>query len=336
MSIEIVSVGSSSSGNSYIIMTGGRTLILDAGLPAKKIMAALESLGTDPEEVDAVLITHEHIDHVRSIRAVSRKCSEAVVVASRGTAEHTENFRHVPEERLRLIKAGERITLGRREGMSEYLEDCKDITIKAFALSHDAAEPLSYVISDGDESIAAVTDSGVITDEIFEAVRDADQLVFEANHDVDMLMFGEYPYPVKVRIKGDRGHLSNDYAGDVLTRILEYRCHDAQGDSSVATLPQNDRVECHPERSEGSQGDSSVATLPQNDKKPLRIMLAHLSFHNNMPLFARQTVEAALHDAGFTRGIDYTLEVAAKEGLTFMEPLNVEDGSLRPSGDISE
>jgi len=311
MSIEIVSVGSSSSGNSYIIMTGGRTLILDAGLPAKKIMAALESLGTDPEEVDAVLITHEHIDHVRSIRAVSRKCSEAVVVASRGTAEHTENFRHVPEERLRLIKAGERITLGRREGMSEYLEDCKDITIKAFALSHDAAEPLSYVISDGDESIAAVTDSGVITDEIFEAVRDADQLVFEANHDVDMLMFGEYPYPVKVRIKGDRGHLSNDYAGDVLTRILEYRCHDAQG-------------------------DSSVATFPQNDKKPLRIMLAHLSFHNNMPLFARQTVEAALHDAGFTRGIDYTLEVAAKEGLTFMEPLNVEDGSLRPSGDISE
>ncbi|MBE6039540.1 MAG: MBL fold metallo-hydrolase [Clostridiales bacterium] len=336
MSIEIVSVGSSSSGNSYIIMTGGRTLILDAGLPAKKIMAALESLGTDPEEVDAVLITHEHIDHVRSIRAVSRKCSEAVVVASRGTAEHTENFRHVPEERLRLIKAGERITLGRREGMSEYLEDCKDITIKAFALSHDAAEPLSYVISDGDESIAAVTDSGVITDEIFEAVRDADQLVFEANHDVDMLMFGEYPYPVKVRIKGDRGHLSNDYAGDVLTRILEYRCHYAQGDSSVATLPQNDRVECHPERSEGSQGDSSVATFPQNDKKPLRIMLAHLSFHNNMPLFARQTVEAALHDAGFTRGIDYTLEVAAKEGLTFMEPLNVEDGSLRPSGDISE
>lgn len=298
MSIEIVSVGSSSSGNSYIIMTGGRTLILDAGLPAKKIMAALESLGTDPEEVDAVLITHEHIDHVRSIRAVSRKCSEALVVASRGTAEHTENFRHVPEERIRLIKAGESITLGRREGISEYSDNYKDITIRAFALSHDAAEPLSFVISDGEESLAAVTDSGIITDEIFEAVRDADQLLFEANHDVDMLMFGEYPYPVKVRIKGDRGHLSNDYAGDILTRILEHRS--AQAD------------------------------------RPLHIMLAHLSFHNNMPLFARQTVEAALHDAGFTRGIDYTLEVAAKEGLTFMEPLNVEDGSLRPAGDLRE
>lgn len=316
MSIEIVSVGSSSSGNSYIIMTGGRTLILDAGLPAKKIMAALESLGTDPEEVDAVLITHEHIDHVRSIRAVSRKCTEAVVVASRGTAEHTENFRHVPEERLRLIKAGESITLGRREGMSECSEDYKDITIRAFALSHDAAEPLSFVISDGDESIAAVTDSGIITDEIFESVRDADQLVFEANHDVDMLMFGEYPYPVKVRIKGDRGHLSNDYAGEVLTRILEYRSA------------------CGSSGSSGSR-DRSVGQMAQGDR-PLRIMLAHLSFHNNMPLFARQTVEAALHDAGFTRGIDYTLEVAAKEGLTFMEPLSIEDGSLRPSGDIAE
>ena len=298
MPIDITSVGSSSSGNSYIIFAEGLTLVLDVGLTAKKILGALEHFGIDPEEVDAVMVTHEHVDHVRSIRAVSRKCCNAVVYASRGTAENTANFVHVPEERFVPVSAGDCIELG-------------PVKIGVFPLSHDAAEPVGFTVSAGDEKLAVVTDTGIITDEIRNAVCDADMLVLEANHDEDMLMFGEYPYPVKVRIKGDRGHLSNDYAGDVLTRILEYRCHDAQG-------------------------DSSVATLPQNDKKPLRIMLAHLSFHNNMPLFARQTVEAALHDAGFTRGIDYTLEVAAKEGLTFMEPLNVEDGSLRPSGDISE
>jgi phosphoribosyl 1,2-cyclic phosphodiesterase len=196
----------------------------------------------------------------------------------------------VPEERLRVVSSGDTVIL------SDDSDHCKDITIKAFALSHDAAEPVGYSIESGGEKLAVVTDSGVITDEIYKAVSDADQLVFEANHDVDMLMFGEYPYPVKVRIKSDLGHLSNDTSGEQLARILADRCH--------------------PERSEGSH------------KKPLRIMLAHLSFHNNMPLFARQTVEDALHRNGFVKGRDYVLEVAAKEGLTFMEPLAVEDGRL--------
>ena len=93
--MTIISAGSSSSGNSYIIISGSRTIILDAGLPAKKITAALEHLGTDPADVDAVLITHEHIDHVRSVRALSRKCCNALFVASRGTVGGAESFCHV-------------------------------------------------------------------------------------------------------------------------------------------------------------------------------------------------------------------------------------------------
>ena len=275
--IEIVSVGSSSSGNSYIIMAEGRTIILDVGLPAKKITGALEDLGTDPSEVDAVLLTHEHIDHVKSVRAIARKCCNALFFASRGTMECTENFRYVPEERIRQVAAGELVS------------EVDGIEIGAFALSHDAAEPLGFTITAGDSKLAVVTDTGVINEEIYGAISDADLLVFEANHDVDMLMFGEYPYPVKVRIKGDKGHLSNDYAGEVLSSILADR-------------------------------DST--------RGPLQIMLAHLSLHNNAPLFARQTVEEALVAAGFHKGTDYTLEVAAKEGLTFLRPLKVEDGKL--------
>lgn len=281
MPIDITSVGSSSSGNSYIIFAEGLTLVLDVGLTAKKILGALEHFGIDPEEVDAVMVTHEHVDHVRSIRAVSRKCCNAVVYASRGTAENTANFVHVPEERFVPVSAGDCIELG-------------PVKIGVFPLSHDAAEPVGFTVSTGDEKLAVVTDTGIITDEIRSAVCDADMLVFEANHDEDMLMFGEYPYPVKVRIKSDHGHLSNDYAGHELADMLRER------------------------RISGC-------------RKPLRIMLAHLSFHNNAPLFARQTVEDILSAAGFRKGIDYTLEVAAREGLTFIDPLNVPEGRLVPA-----
>ena len=263
--IDITSVGSSSSGNSYIIKAGGHAVILDVGLTAKSIMGALAELGIEPEDVEAVLITHEHVDHVRSVRAVARKCCNAKVYASRGTIDNTANFGYVAEEQVCPVGEGEIIEL---EGL----------TISTFPLSHDAAEPLGFTVEHEGEKLAVVTDTGIITEEIFEAIRDADMLVFEANHDEEMLMFGEYPYPVKVRIKSEVGHLSNDYAGSVLARILSEREADA----------------------------------------PLRIMLAHLSFHNNIPLFARQVVEDALAAAGFHKGSDYLLEIAAREGMTCM------------------
>ena len=266
MSIEVISVGSSSSGNSYIIRADDQVLILDVGLTARSICGALSELGIEPDEVSAVLVTHEHSDHVKSVRAISRKCRNAVFYASRGTIGKTENFSHVPDERLCPVGEGEMIELD-------------GLTIGTFPLSHDAEEPLGFTVEAGGEKLAVVTDTGIVTEEIFAAIRDADMLVFEANHDVDMLMFGEYPYILKVRIKSEYGHLSNDYAGAVLARILEGR---------------------------------------RESMSPLRIMLAHLSFHNNIPLFARQTVEDALAAAGFHKGKDYLLDVAAKEGLTFM------------------
>lgn len=274
--MEIVSVGSSSSGNSYIIKAAGRAIILDVGLPCKTIMAALESEGIEPGDVAAVLVTHEHTDHVKSVRAVSRKCASAVFYASRGTVESAAVFSYVPDERLRMVSAGASFT---PVGGGEEPES-SDVTVTAFELSHDATEPVGYTVEADGEKLAVITDTGVISDDMYEAISDADMLVFEANHDVDMLMFGEYPYPVKVRIKGDKGHLSNDYAAEILSRILEER------------------------------NDSAAS--------PLRIMLAHLSFNNNAPLFARQTVEDRLGADGFRPGRDYLLEVAMKEGLTYM------------------
>ncbi len=293
--MQIISIGSSSSGNSYLIKAAGRAIILDVGLSCKMIMAALESEDIEPADVAAVLVTHEHVDHVKSVRAVSRKCSNAMFYASRGTIESAAAFSYVPEERLMFISSGESFTIqGSRDDLEPADIDPKPaddapgggITITAFELSHDALEPIGYIVEADGEKLAVITDTGIVKEETYDAISDSDMLVFEANHDVDMLMFGEYPYPVKVRIKGDKGHLSNDYAADVLSRIINER---------------KNRI--------GGYAD------------PLRIMLAHLSFHNNAPLFARQTVEDRLGADGFKPGEDYMLEVAMKEGLTYMPQL---------------
>ena len=162
MAVEIVSIGSSSSGNSYIILAGSRTILLDVGLTAKKIIGALEHFDIAPEEVDAVLVTHEHVDHVKSVRAISRKCCNAVFYTSRGTYEATENFAYVPEERLRIVAAGDRVVLGDHQydrsvdGEASGNTD-NAVTIGIFPLSHDAREPLGYTISTGGEKLAIVS-----------------------------------------------------------------------------------------------------------------------------------------------------------------------------------
>lgn len=287
--IDIISVGSSSSGNSYIIKAGGRAIILDVGLTAKRITEALAENGIEPEDVEAVLITHEHTDHVKSVRAISRKCCNAVFYATRGTVSGAQNFTYVPEERLHIVRAGDTVMLESRAASAEEPADGENeaspVRIDVFAISHDAREPVSYSVTCGGEKLSVVTDTGVVTEEIYEAIKDADKLVFESNHDEGLLMYGEYPYPLKVRIKSDHGHLSNRSAGETLARLMEER-----------------RGGMPPDKSEGC--------------RPLEIMLAHLSFHNNAPYYARTTIEPILSESGFERDVDYTLTIAAKDDIT--------------------
>ncbi|MBQ0041612.1 MAG: MBL fold metallo-hydrolase [Clostridiales bacterium] len=260
--MRIVSIGSSSSGNSYIVQAGSKNLLIDVGLSATKIISALESCKIDPEEIDAVLVTHEHIDHVKSVRTIAKKCPNADFYASRGTVAGCSNFEHVPENRLEIVKRHDIIEFG-------------DAKARVFRLSHDANEPVGYsVIADG-EQLTVVTDTGTVTDEIYQEMRSADVLVMEANHEEGMLMYGDYPYKVKMRIKSDLGHLSNVSTGELLARLLDDR----------------------------------------SSKEPLTIMLAHLSDKNNTPYQARMTIEDILREHGYERDEDYYLSIAAKEGL---------------------
>ena len=282
MAVEIVSIGSSSSGNSYIILAGSRTILLDVGLTAKKIIGALEHFDIAPEEVDAVLVTHEHVDHVKSVRAISRKCCNAVFYTSRGTYDAADNFIHVPEERVNIVAAGDRVMLG----------DTDTVAIDVFPLSHDAREPVGYTISYGGEKLAVVTDTGI--------------------NDEHLLMFGEYPYYVKQRIKSDHGHLSNDYAGNILSRLLSEKYENLYPETGVFSGSAHEE---YIDLDADLDADAEAGT----DDKAISIMLAHLSDHNNLPLYASQAVEAALKDSGFQRGVHYRLTVAAKETLTIMK-----------------
>ncbi len=294
MSIEVISIGSSSSGNSYIIKAGGRVILLDVGLTAKKIVGALTDNGLTPEDVDAVFVTHEHVDHVKSVRAVCRKCCNADFYATRGTVVGTANFAYVPDDRLHIVSAGDTLIIGETGETGETpREDRRNVRVDVFEISHDAREPVSYTFTCGGEKLAVVTDTGIITDGIYEAIKDADKLVFESNHDEGLLMYGEYPYPVKMRIKSDHGHLSNKYAGETLAKLLENR---------KATAA--DMVHGPSEAGDRSQ-------------RPLEIMLAHLSFHNNAPYYARNTIVPILKENGFEMDEDYTLTIAAKDETTF-------------------
>ncbi|MBQ6622960.1 MAG: MBL fold metallo-hydrolase [Mogibacterium sp.] len=275
MELGIISIGSSSSGNSYIVTNGRTHLLLDVGLSAKRIRTALAGAGIPEEAVRGILITHEHTDHIQSIRMLTKVCANAEIVTSRGTAWNCEKFEHVPEARRRYVSAQDALQIG-------------EIRIRVFALSHDAAEPVGYSFTCGRTKLTVVTDTGIVTEEIFEEIKKSDLLVLEANHEVTMLEMGPYPYPLKRRILSDHGHLSNVAAGEALVRMLQYR-------PSIDT-----------------------AKLPEINGRPAlpKVMLAHLSSQNNTPANASVTVRDILWQNEFRAGEDYGLGIAAKDQVS--------------------
>jgi phosphoribosyl 1,2-cyclic phosphodiesterase len=190
-------------------------LIIDAGVSLSRITGGLVRAYTDPDDINAILITHEHSDHISSTRAAANRFDGASVFASRGTWESAAAGGAsgrgprllISEERREEFTPGDVFTIG-------------DIETRTVPLSHDAAAPVGYVFTSvkGEGSVSIITDTGVFTDDMASATADADIFVIEANHDEGMLIRGRYPDFLKQRILSDAGHLSNSAAAAAILR----------------------------------------------------------------------------------------------------------------------
>ncbi len=207
--MRLCSIASGSSGNCTYVGSEAAHLLVDAGISGKRIESALAGLGLKGEDVDGILITHEHADHIAGLGAMTRKY-RIPVYATAGTLEALRGSSQVGEldEALLVeVKADRRFTV-------------KDLCVNPMQISHDAAEPVAYRISYGSKRVGICTDLGVYNDYTVECLKGMDALLIEANHDVNMLQVGPYPYYLKRRILGERGHLSNENAGRLLSRVL--------------------------------------------------------------------------------------------------------------------
>lgn len=204
--IEFLSAASGSSGNAAYISDGRTSLLIDCGISGKSLERKLLQRNISPENIDAVLVTHEHLDHVSGVGVVSRKfhlpvyTSEETFAACTKTIGKIERF--VPIQKYADFEIG-------------------SIGVRAFSISHDAADPVGYAFFIDGRKFTVCTDTGVITEDIKREVLGSEMVLLESNHDVEMLKFGNYTYKLKQRVLSDIGHLSNDTAAAFAARLAE-------------------------------------------------------------------------------------------------------------------
>lgn len=208
MALNFCSFSSGSSGNCYLVKSDTTAILVDAGISAKKILGGLAHTHTDGEQLAALLLTHEHSDHIKSLPTLMKKLSGLTAYASEGTWGAID--KEIDPARKQSFTVGEPFKIG-------------DIRVDSFRVCHDAVEPVGYSFYEGGKQISIITDTGCIKEDMMDQIRDADLLVLEANHDVDMLKIGRYPWFLKKRIMSDHGHLSNESAARMLVRLLSER-----------------------------------------------------------------------------------------------------------------
>ncbi len=210
--MRFASIASGSSGNCVYIGTENTHLLVDAGISARRIEKSLSELGIRPSELSGILITHEHSDHVSGLGVFSRR-NEIPIYTTRETFGEICRIRslgELPDGLYREVVPDEPFSIG-------------DMRISPFSIDHDAANPCAYRVDSDGASAAVVTDLGNYSQYTVGHLLGLDAILLEANHDVHMLEAGPYPYYLKQRIMGNRGHLSNDSAGRLLGDILHDR-----------------------------------------------------------------------------------------------------------------
>lgn len=208
MPLKFCSLASGSSGNCQYIGSRETKLLIDAGLTGKYIIKALENIDVEGNDIDGLLITHEHNDHIKGVGVLMRKFDIPLYVNEKTWGVMKDKIGDVRGKDIRIIKNDDSFYIG-------------DIKVKPYCISHDACDPIGFSFVSDNAKISIATDLGCINDEIIEEIKDSDLLIIESNHDIEMVKMGRYPWFLKKRILSDKGHLSNEAAGKIIAKVVE-------------------------------------------------------------------------------------------------------------------
>jgi len=206
--LGITVLGSGSRGNALVVHAADGAVLLDAGFSARELAERLERAGLAPASLSAVVISHEHVDHVRGLRVFAERHG-LPVFANRGTAMVLRN-RDARLGQLRLFAAGNPFQIG-------------PFTIHPFSIPHDANDPVAFVLQAHDRRVGIATDLGHVNHLVEHQLRECDALILESNHDVALLGNSQRPWALKQRILGRHGHLSNDACMELLRAVVHER-----------------------------------------------------------------------------------------------------------------
>ena len=198
---------SGSSGNCSFVGTDNINILIDCGESQKKILTALESIGTNINQINAIVVTHEHSDHVKTLGAISKKYNIPVYANEKTFNNMPEQTELIKEENRKIFNTDDHFEIG-------------DLQIHPFHIPHDAAEPCGYNIYNENNKISIATDIGHMDNSILKKLEESKFLLLESNYEPEILKYAKYPYYLKRRISGPNGHLSNQEASDTIIKLL--------------------------------------------------------------------------------------------------------------------
>lgn len=205
--LQISVLASGSSGNAIYVESPKTKLLIDSGLSGKKITELMGQINRDAADLDAILVTHEHSDHIRGVGVMSRRYHLDVYANDKTWQEMGSKIGKIKTEHKFLFNKSELMTIG-------------DIDVLSFAVSHDAVDPQFYAFQKNNKQFVILTDTGYVSDRMRAELKNADAYLIESNHDVSMLRMGPYPWSLKQRILSDKGHLSNEDGALALVDLI--------------------------------------------------------------------------------------------------------------------